>query len=550
MNRHSTFRPRAQRTGDPRPRAVSGTSEISDRAFKSGPALAEPPNSFSRIFLSSLDRYQKSRSGTRHIGSAIEEASGYIAQETATHDRHAGSAAIKLRSPRAALETLLLTVLIPLIGYLTNHNDPFFFEYGCSWLLLAPVLLGLRHGFAPAVASAFMLDCFMLAAYRAHAFGVVALPGASLVGLFVFAMISGQFSDVWKREIVRLDGAFNVARRQLNELSREHFLLELSYDKTLDAHAQRQAPNLRDAISAVRNLAREGRDVSMQSMAKPILEVMAAYCLIETCSIYPVQNGILANAPAVCMGGTQGIAANDILVLEALRTKCLTTVTESGRSPQTASPNASNARGGKLQTDLLAVVPFVDTAGNVHAVLCIEAMPFVAFERKHLESLFILGGHFADILSTQGSPSHLERGRRYEFEVRMNRALKDLRDHGLPSTVFGLIVQQRSAVKEFVNTVLADALRVVDFPLVERTPDGSYAVFNLLPMTSEDSAQALVARFAHLVESELHTTMLLAGADPFVHVLRKEETVADVMDLLSRKMQPERHASFEHTAVG
>ncbi len=512
-------------------RAISGTTEVEG-----------PPNSFSRLFLSSLDRYQKSRS-VRHIGSAIEEASGAIAQETATTDKHAGSASIKLRSPRAVFETVVLTAALPLIGgYFSNGHDPFFLRDGCFWLLLAPVLLGLRHGFAPAVTSAFVLDSLILIAWRMHAFGVNALPGPALIGIVVFAMISGQFSDVWKREIVRLDGAVNVARRQLNELSREHFLLEVSYDKTLDAQAQRLAPNLREAIASVRKLAQQGDVVpSVSTLAKPMLEVMASYCLVETCSIYAVRDGRLEGGPAVCMGGTQGLSnPNDFLVAEALRTKQLTVLTEAGRDGQADV---------RTRTSLLAAVPFVDTAGNVHGVLCIEAMPFVAFEKKHLETLFILGGHFADMLATQGAMSQLERGRRYEFEVRMRRALKDLNDYGIPCSVFGLVVQRRSAVKDLVNTILGDTLRVLDFPLVERTNDGTYAIFNLLPMTDEEGAQSLIAHFAHLVESELHTTLVLSGADPFFHVLRKGQTVDDVMNLLMRKAQP-AHAPFEHTAVG
>ncbi|WP_394823027.1 PelD GGDEF domain-containing protein [Pendulispora albinea] len=538
MNRNSTFRPRptmpsvpSQEDSQSHSRNISETHEISG-----------PPNSFSRLFLASLDRYQKSSAGGRHIGSAIEEASGYIAQEMATHDRHAGSAAIKLRSPRAVVETVLITAIVPVVGYLTNPADPFFFKGDCSWLLLAPVLLGLRHGFAPAVASAFMLDSLVLAAWRTHSFGVSTLPGASLIGLFVFAMISGQFSDVWKREIVRLDGALDVARRQLNELSREHFLLEVSYDKTLDAQAQRHTPNLREAIAAVRQLAQNGLEVSMETMAQPILDVMAAYCLIETCSIYSVSNGRLADRPAVCMGGTLGLpAGNDLLVFEALRNKRLTTLTESGRDAHASM---------RSQTHLLAAVPFVDTAGNVHGVLCVESMPFVAFDRKHLETLFILGGHFADILSTHGYASQLELGRRYEFEVRLRRSLKDLKEYEIPCSVFGLIVQRKSAIKDLVNNILGDALRVLDFPLIVRTPDGNYAVFNILPMTDAQGAQTLVANFANMVETELHTTLLMAGADPFFHSLGKDQSVEDVMDILLRKAQPDRHVPYEQTAVG
>lgn len=495
-----------------------------------------PPSSFARIFLNTLDRYQKTPGAQRHIGSAIEEAAGYIAQETAPLDKRANRAVLKLRSPRAVFESVVLTLVVPALGFAFHRDDPFFLTEGFSWLLFTPLLLGLRHGFAPAVGSALATASMMLLAWRLDRLGFEALPGGTLLGLFIVAMISGQFSDVWKREIVRLDGAFNVARRQLNELSRAHFLLELSYDKLLDAQG-RGVPNLRDAIAQVRKLSSDGRRVSMGTMAEPILEVMASYCMLETASIYPVKRDAIGPKPSALMGGTQGLARlDDMLLLEALRTKQVTTLVAAGRK----DPGAAG------KTGCLAAIPFVDTAGKVHGLLAVEAMPFIAFDRKNLETLFMLGGHFADILSTRGEDTNLERGRRYEFEVRMNRALRDLRDFELPCTIFGLLMQRGSAINEIIEVVLGSALRVLDFPLVLRDAEGNYAVYILLPMTTEENAQILGERLSQMVEEELDTTMFLAGAYQFFHGLKKEETVEEVMGLLLRKARL-NHATLEHT---
>ena len=288
-------------------------------------------------------------------------------------------------------------------------------------------------------------------------------------------------------------------------------------------------PNLRDAIAQVRTLAGDGRRVAMGTMAEPILEVMASYCMLETASIHPVKRDVVAPKPAAVMGGTQGITnVDDMLLLEALRTKQLTTLVAAGRKDPSAA--------GK--TRCLAAIPFVDTGGKVHGILCVEAMPFIAFERRNLETLFMLGGHFADILSTRGEDTALERGRRYEFEVRMNRALKDLRDFDLPCTVFGLLMQRGGAVNDVVEVVLGSALRVLDFPLVLRDAEGNYAVYILLPMTTEENAQALGERFSQMVEDELDTTMFLAGAYQFFHGLKKEESVEGHELLLRKAIEP------------
>src|SRR4029079_10121503 len=94
------------------------------------------------------------------------------------------------------------------------------------------------------------------------------------------------------------------------------------------------------------------------------------------------------------------------------------------------------------KSPLLAAVPFVDTGGRGNAVLCVQAMPFISFEKRNLEAMVTLAGHFADVVAYGGRPSDVDRGRREIFEVGINRALRDLQERKIPSVVAFLWIRR------------------------------------------------------------------------------------------------------------
>src|SRR5438132_2840955 len=112
----------------------------------SAPQGSDPPrggpDSFQRIFLEGLEKYQTSAS--RQVGSDAEEAAANIAQRTKPSRALGG---LELRSPRAIVETLVITTAIPALGWAVDANDPFFVKHHFAWLCFAPLLVSLRHGF-------------------------------------------------------------------------------------------------------------------------------------------------------------------------------------------------------------------------------------------------------------------------------------------------------------------------------------------------------------------------------------------------------------------
>src|SRR6185369_3476521 len=123
-----------------------------------------------------------------------------------------------------------------------------------------------------------LLDGLMAIAWRTQFVPMEKLPGDIMLGLTALAMLTGQFSDVWKREIVRLDGGFDVLRKQLGELMRSSFLLELSHDR-LEERTGKGAPSLRDTMLAVHRIGEGKTNPQLSDLADAIVEVFQTYTM-------------------------------------------------------------------------------------------------------------------------------------------------------------------------------------------------------------------------------------------------------------------------------
>lgn len=479
-----------------------------------------PPGAFARVFLEGLSKY---RARTHDVGTPTEEAAANLAERAAPARALHG---LDLRSPRAIVETLAVTVGVPLVGYAIDRSDPLFLRDRFSWLVLAPVLVALRHGLTMGLTSAVVLDVALVGAWRTHLLGLDRFPSAAFVGLIAVAMLVGQFSDVWKREIVRLDAGFRVLRNQNNELSRSHFLLELSHDR-LGAQLGRDESSLREAIAAVRELARGAPDTSYSSLGDAMMEVLGAYCMLEVGELYLVERRELGPLVAV-LGRPQPLDPESPMVREALRTGRLTYVPAASRS----------RRDGELEkSPLLAAIPFVDTMGHVSAVLCVHAMPFISFEKRNLEAMATLAGHFADLVVHRGEPSAAQRGRREIFEVELNRALRDLRDHQVPSVVVFLWIRRGASMADLVDPMLGGPLRDLDFPYVARDPSGHSFVYVVLPAADASDARALEERLESAAKRTRNASLAQRGVSFSFHTLQPTDSMLDIFRLFSKKAQ-------------
>ncbi|MBK7396667.1 MAG: hypothetical protein IPJ34_10290 [Myxococcales bacterium] len=421
----------------------------------------------------------------------------------------------------AIAETIVVSLLVPTIGFFFNRRDPFMTESPFTWVVVGPLLVGLRHGFAAGFTSAMLVDALMIGSYRLG-FVDKAPPSQLVLGTIAIGMLCGQVAQVWRRDRAEWEVTSRSLELQLDEALRNGFLLEIANER-LHAQLGEGAVNLREAMIGVRKIAADVKEPTLAMLASSSLDVFAEYCHIEAATIHSVFQAQISPKAVAQLGGAQAVPATDPLVRAALNSKKLAVVP---------------LHGGQLAHDtrLLAAVPFVDTSDDVRGVLCIEAMPLAAFERKNLQTLFLLCGHFADLLAARGEATELERGRRAEFQKRVGRALRDLVESDIPAIVVGLSMGRASAVSDIIEDII-QTLRQADFPLVLRTAQGAHLLLVLMPITSE--AQAVERRIEAMVERELHRSLGECEARIFTHVLAKTDTPDTLRELLLAKARGE-----------
>jgi hypothetical protein len=288
-------------------------------------------------------------------------------------------------SLRVVAESILLTLAVPLFGWIVDRQDALFLKRPFPWILAPPLLLGLRHGFAAALGSAALLGVVSLTAWRTHSLGVDTFPAELFIGLLALAMLEGEVTDARRRETRRLWASLARVKLRAADLLRSYRLLERSHDHLSETTAG--APSLRDALADIQRRAVLA-DTGWETYGDAMMSIFSEHAMLEIGVVVLVDTRGLPSATVAKLGPAAEIDPLDAMVAEAVRSRAPVFV-----SPWTTPAGTSGA------SPLLAAVPFVDAGGIVHAVLCVQSMPFVAFHRKNLELMALLAARFADAIA-------------------------------------------------------------------------------------------------------------------------------------------------------
>jgi hypothetical protein len=371
------------------------------------------------------------------------------------------------------IETLVITLIPPLLGHFLAGGDPFFAQARFPWLVLSPLLLGLRHGPGPGVTSAALLAGAMLLAHRWSWTLSREVSAQPILALLVVGLVAGEFSGMWGRRQRRLSGALDYQRRLLAEYTRTYQVVKSSHDLLL-SRLETNHPSLRDALGAVRRrLGDLGRgDAPFGGAADTILELLAEFGQIQVAALFAVEGGVLRQPAVAQLGAGPPIAANDPMIAAALATRSLASI-------------GLELRGRETRTQLLAALPLCDVSGRVWGLVAVREMLFVAFESDTLKLLAVVAGHLGDMLALHGQVSNRER-----FQREVRRGLADVRVHGLPCSLVRLAGPPDEAMASLCRDVVAQC-RVLDRALVLEEA-AARALLLFLPLT--DSAGVLRVR--------------------------------------------------------
>lgn len=437
----------------------------------------------------------------------------------------------------SVLESVVITALVPVIGWLFHAHDPLFYGSTFAWLIVAPLLTGLRYGFLYGFASALATVAYMAIAPRLGWIDT-ALPVQYAIGLVLTGMVAGEFTDIWRRRFTQMKIINDYQGTRLEEFVRNYHVLRVSHDQLAERLAA-NPHNLRDALLALAERFHEadpGIDVLTQR-SSDLLSFLAAEGRVEQCALYRVdENNQVARQAMDFLGGQPSqtdVAANP-MVRACLEQRCMISL----------KSEMANEAGIQAGQSILAVVPLIDVNDRIWAIVTVTEMPFVDFERGNLHLLAVLGGNLGDVIAEAYDRVPTDQAlARYQFEQRLKRWTQYGARYRLSSLLMAYEIpgRVRGISNEALSDVVYEQLRALDFAWTTDVGQDSQIIYVLMPLTPERGAAAYRERMSRLLNERFGVDVANSGLVFHQrHVTGKQSASALLADI---RRQAESHAT-------
>jgi polysaccharide biosynthesis protein PelD len=423
---------------------------------------------------------------------------------------------------KAMMETILITLLLPAVGYLLHPQDPFFLDSRFPWLALAPLLLSLRYGFAYGFGSAASTVIAMAYIWQTHPAALGSFPTETVIAILLISAVAGEFRNTWRRHHEVLTTAHELDKTRFESFTRVYQVLKASHAK-LEHQLAGRTVSLRTALFQLRTpLLHITDEDPIGSIANSLLRLFGDQARVQMGAIYRVEDNARIVLPAAGhFGSPPQLSASNPLLLEALQTGHTVSIRTEHRT---------------ADTSVLAVIPMVDITGNIWAVITVNEMPFVAFEHGNLDLMTVLAGYSADLLRSWATSGGRQPAAERDFQGRLQRSLIDVRRNHLPATLTAIVFASLRFREPLIDWVYTES-RYLDFKWLLKSDAGYPVLLVLSPLTTEAGVGRLLQRLECFLSDEYGVSVTQAGLTIHVHQLISQDTPARVLDRMKTACQ-------------
>lgn len=383
-------------------------------------------------------------------------------------------------------------VLLPLAGLTLAtwlfRTSPFTVS-PYPWLWLIPLMLGVRHGLAPAALATLVLAIAGIGANRLGISGQ-SPPLIQLAGGALAALSAGQYRSRWREQLKAGQARIDYTEQRLESLTRAFFITRLSHDRLEEALII-QPVTLRAALEALRGLSAESRAGLTAAGANALLQLLAQYCRFESAALHLYRAGRLSEEPIAALGPIASLARSDPLLAYALEHEQTTY--------HSIDQLAELEQGGCYR----AVFPLVNSAGEAMGMLVVTDLPLLALTKENLTVATAMLQYFADESWASAQTAELHRSLPDCPAVFAHELIKLQRLHER-SDVHSTLVVLRARAEGVDNQVLDavfGARRGLD--LYWREPFGPLVagMIILLPLAGPATARGFLERIDGILRS-------------------------------------------------
>ncbi|MBN8237821.1 polysaccharide biosynthesis protein [Marinobacter hydrocarbonoclasticus] len=367
------------------------------------------------------------------------------------------------------LEVVLVTGLFLAAGFWLRPDDPLHVGNTFAWPVLAPLLIGLRYGFFPALMSSLLV--LLVAGWHYDKAAATAYPWGWAAGMLACGLLAGEFRDYWERQLRRANAVNEYSLQRLEEFTRNFYLMKVSHDR-LEQQLAGSSGSLREALRRLYGELSQTRSEGLnEESAALMLRVLARYGQLQTAAILAVEGNRNIQPKALAtVGDYEAVSESDPLIRYAMQERTLVSVQTEFRKHLK-----------KLDTDLLVVIPLISSTDDLVALCVVESIPFFSFQNRTLRLMAILAGHMADMLCQRDQTM----AGSHEWQSlcsQARRAARDAEAFGLPSVLLKLQVNEQDLAT--LADRMTGLLRGLDVIAVNRANE-SPSVVLLMPLTDE-----------------------------------------------------------------
>lgn len=382
------------------------------------------------------------------------------------------------------IESVLLALLLPLVGYLIDPLDPFFFEYHFPWLIIAPVLISLRYGFVHGLTTVALLISIITATFYFEWPQEFVFPKEPILGLIIVTFISSEFFEFWNRKIIALEYKECTAQARMVNLSRTYHLIKGSHYH-LEQHLATQAKSLRlmlfDLEKKIFSL-EKNKNESLSVIGHNILKILADYTNVQIATIHLIDfKGKIVVDPIAYLGATPPLSFRDPIVEAALKTGHVVSINNMENNELTEN------------TNILAVIPLVDVYQKIWGIIVVNEMPLFALQSSTIDIFTIVGGKIGDFLKKWFSVDAVHTDQK-KFENKFRRVFQEISFFKESAIAISMVVKNKELQNHFSEKLYME-LRGIDKMWISDSEENDCKIFLLLlPLTNQIGAEELLKR--------------------------------------------------------
>ena len=394
------------------------------------------------------------------------------------------------------IETLLLIVIFLISGYFFSSDDICLTQKDVPYLLILLSIVTLFHGFESGMLALGVIALVMWFFYESF-------PYVHFLVNLLMVMIFSEFHYFWTKQIKELKTSNEYTTTKLNELANAFYSLKISHDQ-LEKNYVLKPMSIRSAIEEILHHDTQKRANETFYFNDFLALLEKSFHLQGGFIIYAKNNTqeeyLSAENSEICYSATSETYEkeeifNEYLIDKAINYKQAVYVSDDEGNP--------TIKKELQESKFLAAIPVIYNK-KILALLVIEKMPFMAFNRENLISLAIL---FEYLLITALKEKLLQQSKALlfiqekEFRYEYIRTAFLYKKYNINSTLMVFKIKNEiQSIKIFEK--VQQMLRSLDISTQYKSDKNFYFLFFLFPFNDKAAAIGFLNRLLLTLEDE------------------------------------------------